>query len=261
MQNQVSTFYKQLAAEVSENCDGLDIESYSCLAYYYGKLKNNVKLRSFYQYNWMRRIALMQNIITALPRRNRPWRILDAGCGVGTESIFWSTLRDDLEVIGVDINTERLNTAVARQKTYEMRLGRSLNIRFLEQDVFGALNTEHFDLVWVMEAISHIDPAEDFLSNVSKNLGSAGYLVISDSHILNPATAWRIYRLRRSEVAVCTCKTISTGETVSYAQERLFTVHQLSKMLKVVGFQSTKTQMSFFPLPQWPVFLFCLNFV
>ncbi len=49
-----------------------------------------------------------------------PWRILDAGCGLGTEAIFWGTLRDDTEVTAVDISSERLHTAKARQSAYEI---------------------------------------------------------------------------------------------------------------------------------------------
>ena len=246
--NQALAFYLQLEAEVSENHDNLDSSYYDCLSRYYKSLNSNVRLRPFYRYNWMRRVAPMQQVIAALPRRDTPWRIFDAGCGVGTESIFWSTLRDDIEVIGADINAERLDTAKARQIAFEKRLGRPLNIRFLEQDVFTVLRDEHFDLVWVMEAISHIDPAESFLTNVSENLGSAGYLVISDSHVLNPTVAWRTYKLRQHGIATYTYKPTSTGETISYARERLFTVGRLSKMLKWAGFQSVQTQLSiFFP--------------
>jgi SAM-dependent methyltransferase len=256
--NQALAFYLQLEAEVSENHDGLDPSCYDCLSRYYTSLKSNFRLRPFYRYNWTRRIAPMQKVIAALPRRDTPWRILDAGCGVGTESIFWSTLRDDMEVTGVDINTERLNIAKARQTAYENRLGKPFNIRFLEQDVFNVLRVEHFDLIWVMEAISDIDPAESFLTCVSENLGSAGYLVISDSHILNPAMAWRIYKLRQRGVAAHTYKTTSTGETISYARERLFTVGQLSKMLEWAGFQSVQTQLSIFfpPAVAYSSFLF-----
>jgi len=99
-----------------------------------------------------------------------------------------------------------------------------------------------------MEAISHIDPAEEFLTAVSENVGDRGHVVISDSHILNPAMAWRIFQMRRRGVEAHTHKATSTGETISYAQERLLSARQLSKMLKQAGFSSVQTQLSvFFP--------------
>jgi hypothetical protein len=99
-----------------------------------------------------------------------------------------------------------------------------------------------------MEAISHIDPAERFLGDVAKNLGDRGHLVVSDSHIWNPAMAWRVLKLRRRGVTLRTQKTTSGGQSVSYAQERLLTVGWLSRTLKEAGFASVQTQMSvFFP--------------
>jgi SAM-dependent methyltransferase len=190
----------------------------------------------------------MREVIASLPKRDAPWRILDAGCGLGTESVFWSTLRDDVEVIGTDIKPERVAVANGRQTAYESRIGKALNLCFLEQDVFSVLKTERFDLVWVMEAISHIDPAEKFLAAASENLGDSGYLVISDSHIWNPTMAWRVFRLRRRGVTLRTTKTIADGKYVTYAQERLLSVGWLSKKLKQLGFASVGAQLSvFFP--------------
>lgn len=246
--DQSSAFYRQLEAEVSENRDGLKPDCYASLSRYYTSLKNNISLRPFYRYNWMRRIAPMQALLHSLPPRELHWRILDAGCGVGTESIFWSTLRDDIEVVGVDISKDRLDVAQARKILYERRWGKPLKLSFLQRDIFKVLQDEHFDVVWTMEAISHIDPAEEFLAAVSENVGDRGSIVISDSHILNPAMAWRILQMRRRGVETHTHKATSTGEIISYAQERLFTVGQLSKMLRKAGFPSVQVQLSiFFP--------------
>jgi 2-polyprenyl-3-methyl-5-hydroxy-6-metoxy-1,4-benzoquinol methylase len=179
-------FYLQLESELSKH-NRLDAGYCESLSQYYTSLKSDMEMRPFYRYNWTRRVAPMQELIASLPKRDAPWRILDAGCGLGTESIFWSTLRDDIEVIGTDIKPERVSVAKGRQKAYEHRIGKALNLCFLDQDVFSLLKTKRFDLVWVMEAISHIDPAEKFLAEVSENLGAGGHLVVSDSHIWNPA--------------------------------------------------------------------------
>lgn len=248
-------FYNILTAEVIDNVVRLQATHCQELRRYYHALVNNPRRRLFYRYNWVRRTAPMVRLLMLLPKCDVPWRVLDAGCGVGSESIFWSSLRDDIEVVGVDVCARRLDVAEARRIAYEHQFGRSLKVRFLEQDVFRVLNAEHFDVVWTMEAISHIDPAEKFLANVFENLGDSGHVVISDSHILNPAMAWHIFKLRRQGVALRTCKTTSRGETVSYAQERLLTVGGLSRMLKQVGFASVRTQLSiFFPpiLAQFP---------
>ena len=60
--------------------------------------------------------------------------------------------------------------------------------------------------------------------------------------------AWTIYKMRRRGVAERTKKVTSAGETISYAQERYFTIGQLTKLLKSAGFRSVQTQLSvFFP--------------
>jgi 2-polyprenyl-3-methyl-5-hydroxy-6-metoxy-1,4-benzoquinol methylase len=257
--NPALAFYCQLEAEVLEGCHGLEPDYRATVSRYYTSLKNNASLRPFYRYNWMRRLAPMQALISSLSPRGSPWRVLDAGCGVGTEAIFWATLRDDIEVVGVDIRESRLNAARARQATYESRSGKRLQLSFLHRDVFKVLRDEHFDLVWTMEAISHIDPAEKFLADVSENLGDRGHLVVSDSHIWNPAMAWRVLKLRRRGVTLRTQKTTSGGQTVSYAQERLLTVGWLSSILKEAGFASVQAQLSVFFPPNLAVSPFLLS--
>ena len=148
----------------------------------------------------------------------------------------------------------------ARHLAYERHLGNVLNVRFLEQDVFSVLDAEQFDVVWTMEAISHIDPAEMFLVGVFKNLRASGHLVISDSHIWNPAMAWRVFKLRHQGVALRTTKTTSDGETVTYAQERLLSVGWLTRALKQAGFASVRTQLSIFFPPVFAQFPFMRPF-
>jgi SAM-dependent methyltransferase len=258
--DQALAFYLGLEAEVTrienirENCGSLCPKHYDDLARYYQSLRDHERLRLFYRFNWARRVEPMLEILHALPERETRWRLLDAGCGTGTESIFWSTVREDVEVTGVDIHRGRLEVARARQAAYEDRLGRGLNLRFLDVDVFRALDAGPYDLVWAMESISHIDPAEAFLAKVLERLNAGGYrtsgghLVISDSHLLNPAMAWRVWRLRASGVAERTHRTLDSGTALSYAQERLFTVGQLSRVLRSVGFQSVQSHLSvFFP--------------
>jgi len=241
-------FYAAFTDELLKNTTGLPSQHYQELRRYYQSLVEDAGHRDFHRYNWTRRTEPMLRLLETLPERNQPWRVLDAGCGLGTETICWGMLRDDIHVLGVDLSGPRLEVAQARSRAYQRHIGRPLNVSFLERDVFGVLESEHFDVVWTMEAISHIDPVEEFLAAVSRNLGDRGYLVVSDSHIWNPAMAWRVLSLRRRGVALRTHKTTSQGETVTYAQERLLTVGWLSSMLKRVGFAAVRAQLSvFFP--------------
>jgi SAM-dependent methyltransferase len=254
-----NAFYDRLVAEVLDNDNCLGPSDYACLSHYYEALEEKAALRSFYRYNWTRRVAPMAALVLALPRRDVAWRILDAGCGVGTESIFWSSLREDVEVIGVDISPDRLAVAKARQAAYERRLGRCLDLRFWEQDVLNAPKGEGLDLVWAMESISHIDPAQEFLTKVYQSLNPGGALVLSDSHLLNPAMLWRVFRLRVSGVEERIRKELPGGGSISYAQERLFSVGRLSRMSRRAGFRSVQSQLGIFFPPLLARFSFALQ--
>lgn len=244
------TYYNDLITEVTQNPSGLSAGHYQTLRRYYHALATHERQRPFYRYNWLRRTAPMVALLSQLPRREQPWRLLDAGCGVGTETLLWASLRPDIAVVGVDISPERLDTAVARQAHHEQKLGRPLNVQFLDANVFDVLQTQPFDMVWTMEALSHIDPAEAFLTAVAANIGPSGALVISDSHLANPQMAWRIYKIRQRapDGSYKTSKTTSSGESISYANERLFTVGRLATMLRQTGFKTVETHLHiFFP--------------
>jgi len=241
-------FYQRLTSEVLENRNNLPLEHYEILTRYYRSLKERPERRSFYRYNWVCRVQPMLSVLASLPQCDKLWKVLDAGCGVGTESIFWATLRDDLEVVGVDANAPRLQTAKARLPNYERHLGRALKVRFVNDDVFNTLRTDRFDLVWVMEAISHIEPAEDFLSATADALSPGGYVVISDSNALNPVMAWKILNLRRRGITHWQEMSTETGAIVQPAAERLFSPWQLQKLLRQCGFDVLSVQLTvFFP--------------
>lgn len=245
-------FHRQLETLVSEGCDGLNAEHYATLTRYYSSMKNNPRQSSFYRYNWTRRVTPMQDLISSLPSRELPWSVLDAGCGVGTEALFWATLRPDVHVVGVDASTERLCTARARLACCAPRSPHPLRISFLSDDVFRVLTTHQFDIIWVMETISHIDPAEAFIAQARSALTPEGYLVISDSNILNPVMAWRELRLRLRGVHHSLPMATETGAIVRTAVERYFSPGRLARLLRQSGFELVEVQLSVF----FPPFLF-----
>lgn len=240
-------FYDALIADVVENASNLDKLNLAELRRYYRGLVEKRPYHPFFRYNWQRRTEPVSKRINGRPARKTPWRILDAGCGVGTESLYFANLRDDVAVTGADLNAARLAVAEARQQAWERRWQRPLPLQFRQKNIFELLSQQTFDLIWTMEAISHIDPAETFLEAAFASLEPGGQLVISDSHLLNTAMAWRILKMRR-DVPLRGQKALADGQQVSYAHERLFAVPQLSRLLHQVGFTAVSTQISiFFP--------------
>ncbi len=239
--------YNKLVHEVEENLLNLNQKNFEEFCTYYKSLCKLPAKRPFYRYNWLRRTAPMVKLIESLPVREKPWKILDAGCGVGSESIFWASLRDDIEVVGADIKQERLDVAKARLEKMKNVTGKSLKVTFELTNIFELLDAKQFDLIWTMEAISHIHPAEDFLSAAYNSLEPGGHLIISDSHLLNPKMQWRIIKLRRKSPKY-TQKVLDDGSRIGYADERLFAVPFLKRLMRNAGFTDIHSQLSiFFP--------------
>jgi len=159
--------------------------------------------------------------------------ILDAGCGLGSESILCGIL--GAEVTGVDLIELWLNTAKSRLQFYEGLLGRMLPVDLRAKSAFDVEGS--FDIIWAMESISHIDPAENFLAFAHDHLKKGGKLIISDANKFNPRTYWKTRRAAQKAGGLHgSIRNPETGEMVPMANERVFTVFSIKKLLLNNGF-------------------------
>lgn len=232
-------FYTALITEVTS--DRLPEVTQHALRQYYGRMLTAPWRIAALRRHWLERTAPMRKILMALPIRSHPYRILDAGCGLGTEALYWAMQRLDVEVLALDISEERLEVARTRKTVYEQQLGHPLAVHFVSQNVFAALQETSFDLIWTMEALSHIEPAEKFLQQAATSLQPGGRLIISDSHLLNPLMMMRLLQLRLRGVAAHSHRITVNGQTIAYAQERLFTPGTLVRDLRRAGFIKIRT--------------------
>lgn len=191
--------------------------------------------------------ARLSPVLAELRRLPPSASLLDAGCGYGSESLIFSLFGQ--EVTGVELVPERVQLASSRQKYYEGVAGRRLNLHFENAHVLRFLErSASFDLIWAMEAISHIHPPEAFFSLAFRRLKSPGMLIISDPNSLSPL-AWLRSLLIRGSVRHRTHSRFvdpESGRPVEYGQEKIFAVFSLKKRLAGVGFRIQKIQMSGF---------------
>lgn len=226
----------QANKSIQEEYDGcnlsLNLEEYKALQKYYHSALASKERRYIYEHLYAERL---EYIVFLLISGARPVKILDAGCGVGSESILFALL--GAEVIGVDLDKPRLNVAKKRKEYYQSLIGRRLNLNFLQQNVSRVMKEYKFDIIWLNEAISHIHPAEEFLSRSYQNLKRGGRIIISESNPLNPYIILkRFYQTRHFKETISQIKDPRTGEIVAYAHERLFSILRMRKMLKRMGF-------------------------
>jgi 2-polyprenyl-3-methyl-5-hydroxy-6-metoxy-1,4-benzoquinol methylase len=164
-------------------------------------------------------------------------RLLDAGCGVGNESILFAML--GAEVVGIDLKPKRIETARRRVQWFQREFNLLLQVDFRLQNILDLIGTECYDLVWVAQAISHIDPVDDFLRVVARCLTSEGSLVISDYNPSNPYVYLK-FLLRVGSQRHTQVLDPSSGAKVPYAVERQFPLRELERLLEGQGLTVTE---------------------
>jgi 2-polyprenyl-3-methyl-5-hydroxy-6-metoxy-1,4-benzoquinol methylase len=187
------------------------------------------------------RMGALFELIEARRNQGAPAKVLDAGCGHGSESLLFALA--GAEVTGVDLVGERVKLARARAARWSEKLGRDLSVSFANRNIFQLLEEETFDCVWLQEAIQHIHPAEKFLKTAFRALRPGGVVVVSDSNKWNPLTIVEMIPFYWHNGGQLTWfvhtkyKDPETGEPVVMASERLFSRRGLSRLLADAGFE------------------------
>ncbi len=179
-----------------------------------------------------RLITLLQEIES---RENA--RLLDAGCGCGSESIMAAMA--GAEVTGIDLVPLRCEYAQSRLPFFREKSGRPLAVDFQAQNVLAHLAADnHYDIIWANEAVSHIHPAEDFFSAACQALRPGGVLIIADSNGQHPLARRRAARIRGHSnwYLQKQFKYFDDQEHDEVAEERLFSAYSLGRLLRRRGF-------------------------
>lgn len=220
---QKALYFFNLIWEDIQNSDKLyGKEDAIALKRYYSYIKKETAYFNYIQHRYAERVKYL--IINV----KKNIKILDAGCGTGSEAILSGILGGN--VFGVDFDKKRLNIANKRVKNFENKLKMKINVKFYSQNILK--HSDNYDLIWVNEAISHINPTEDFLKISFNNLNSRGKLIIADANKINPYMFYLskmeqkkykgIYRIKKDSI---------TGEQISYAIERIFTITHIKNLL------------------------------
>jgi 2-polyprenyl-3-methyl-5-hydroxy-6-metoxy-1,4-benzoquinol methylase len=181
------------------------------------------------------RLFPLINLISELQEQAR---VLDVGCGCGSESLLMSLLGAD--VTGIDLISQRTEFAQSRIPFYQSFSEQKLHIQFSQANVFNFLpSAPKFNIIWMVEAISHVHPAEDFLQLAFNSLPDNGFLILADSNALNPISIFRAYQLRGSRkwFTYEESTNMENDHSVRVAEERIFSLFRLQKILKKIGFQ------------------------
>lgn len=157
-------------------------------------------------------------------------RVMDAGSGFGTYAMLYAAT--GAEVVGADLRPDRLDAARTRLAFHAEATGEPLPVRYVRADLTRDWDAD-YDLVWVYNALSHIDPLEGFLAQTRARLRPGGVLVVGDINGAHPVHLERLRQLRGD--AVHQEYVAPDGERHAYAVERPFPPREIREILAANG--------------------------
>lgn len=234
-----ASYFINLVKEEVETCEAF-LNERKELIYYSSLINTNERLFKYYQHRYAERVKHLVKVV-----ENGIKKVLDAGCGTGSEVILCGLLGAD--VTGIDIKEERLNVAKKRIKYYENKMNTKINVKFSLENILK--HSGEYDVIWCMEAITHIDPVDEFLHVSYKNLRNNGRIIITDPNALNPYVYMKTKKEQKRKGGIYTTKKDpKTGEEISYAVERVLTIPAIKKGLIKNGFKIERVYLdAFFP--------------
>lgn len=160
-------------------------------------------------------------------------RMLEVGAGCGTESL-WAALHG-ARVLGIDIRADRLAVARARLARVEREHGTALDCRFEERSLLD-MEPAQFDLLWLEQAVHHLEPRESALDRIVELLAPGGHLVVSEANAANPLLQLQLF-LRRGWRTVGTLVD-ADGREHPYGNERVLRATTLVRALERRGMRT-----------------------
>ncbi|MBI5170917.1 MAG: class I SAM-dependent methyltransferase [Candidatus Eisenbacteria bacterium] len=157
-------------------------------------------------------------------------RVMDAGSGFGTYSMLYASVGS--EVVGADLRPDRLDAAEKRLAFHAEQTKEKLPVKYVRADLTREWDAD-YDLVWVYNALSHIDPLEAFLAQTRKHLKKGGVLVVGDINGAHPEHVQRLNELRGD--AVHQEYVAPDGERHAYAVERPFPPTEIRQIFESNG--------------------------
>lgn len=175
---QMWRWFSNIRKEV-EGGDLTDSEKEHILDYYLdvGLLKS--RRRNFFRHHFSFNLAKATNYIFSHPRNPR---ILDLGCGIGTQSILYAML--GAKVVSIDLEHSALSILRKRQRMYQQMCDQELDITIYHSDTldFDYSIISPLDAVFSMFAFNMMQPSAELLKRIAPALQPGGRVVIFDGN-------------------------------------------------------------------------------
>jgi 2-polyprenyl-3-methyl-5-hydroxy-6-metoxy-1,4-benzoquinol methylase len=139
-----------------------------------------------------------QELVELIRARKAP-RVLEVGCGCGTESL-WAAIQGG-DVTGIDIDPELQAVAKARLALLE-RDGGKLRCQFRRTSVLEADEAEPFDIIFLEQSFHHLEPRADVVAKLSRLVVPGGHVILSEPNGWNPLLQAFLFKLRGTRTII-----------------------------------------------------------
>jgi 2-polyprenyl-3-methyl-5-hydroxy-6-metoxy-1,4-benzoquinol methylase len=138
--------------------------------------------------------------LTELIRDRSVPRVLEVGCGCGTEAL-WAAIQG-ADVTGIDISPDLLAVAMARLGQIERETGERLRCEFRPMSVLEVDESKLFDIVFLEQAFHHLEPRADVVAKLSRLVAPGGHIILSESNGWNPLLQAALFKLRGTKTII-----------------------------------------------------------
>lgn len=129
------------------------------------------KERPFAFQNRPKRLKNSSTMITIYPPGAK---VLEAGCGIGAQTVILAKNNPEAEITSIDISPESLEKARENVARNGFK-----NVRFLQANIFSLLfEAESFDHIFVCFVLEHLQNPEEALKSLKKVLKPGGMLTV-----------------------------------------------------------------------------------
>ena len=138
--------------------------------------------------------------LTELIRNRTMSRVLEVGCGCGTEAL-WAAIQG-ADVTGIDISPDLLAAAKARLDLVERETHERLRCEFRPMSVLEVDEARPFDGIFLEQAFHHLEPRADVVAKLSRLVAPGGHIILSELNGWNPLLQAVLFKMRGTNTIV-----------------------------------------------------------